>query len=118
LVVAPQQIKSINVYITALPLLCAEQMSLCSSVTLNSINLVKQLHNLTAVLAENQRILAGKQDSDDSDEEEKPDTSKLSIAINSLSRRVNWLVGYISFGLIQVKNIEPTLEESKKETVA
>jgi hypothetical protein len=26
------------------------------------------------------------------------------------------LIGYVSFGLIQVKSSEPTLEESKKET--
>ena len=29
---------------------------------------------------------------------------------------MSWLVGYISFGLIQVKTVEPTVEESKKET--
>ncbi len=40
LVVAPQQIKSLNVYLNALSLLCADQIGLCHSVTSNSIELV------------------------------------------------------------------------------
>ena len=117
LIIAPQQIKSLNVYLNALSLLCADQISLCHSVTLNSVKLVKELSNLISLLNKNQLKLTGKQDPEDSDEAEpEADSSKLMTHLSKLIRRMSWLVGYISFGLIQVKTVEPTVEESKKET--
>lgn len=83
LIVAPQQIKSLNVYLNALSLLCADQISLCHSVTSNSIELVEQLCNLTNTISKNQRTILGKPEPEDSEEEEpEADSSKLTTRVN------------------------------------
>ena len=70
LTIMPKQIKSLNVYISALPILCAEQVSACSTVTLESVKLVKDVASLTKILSENANTILGKNEPEDSDEAE------------------------------------------------
>jgi hypothetical protein len=101
LIVMPLQLKSLSTYIIALPLLCAEQMNICHSVTSNSVKLVQDFAGLTTLLSENRRSLMGKQDPEDSDDAElEADNGKLSLLVEQLIRKASWLVGYICFGLI------------------
>jgi len=66
-----QQLIKLNVYVTALPTLCAEQTNICSSISINSIKLCTVLTNLTNIVKQNQKTLKGNsQDDDESDKEE------------------------------------------------
>ncbi len=58
------------------------------------------IQNLLSVLGENLLQLLGKEEPEESDAEEVKDDSRLSKLLNHLLRRISWLVGYVSFGLI------------------